>query len=98
MDTKLLSEKVVKALALQEQIGALEAQVSTLKDKSATGKQQAEKLQTILRANSNVDTELAQTEAKLAQTQSALALYLKNLEDEGISLPLGKKQVVPGRL
>jgi len=98
MDTKVMADKITKGLALKEKITALEAQASVLRDKAASNKRDQERLLVAMKSTESAETELVHLESEIARTQSALAEYLKILEGEGIFLPIGQKQVIPGRL
>jgi Tfp pilus assembly protein PilX len=98
MDTKVLADKITKGIALQEKITALEAQASVLRDKAESNKRDQERLLAAMKSTEKAETELVHLEAEIARTQSALATYLKTLEEEGINLPIGQRQVVKGKL
>jgi len=96
MELKELNEKIGKAISYQAKVNALQDQVATLKGDLETGKKRADQLAALVEANGKKETALVQVEAELARTQSEFAGYLKELEDQGITLPLGK--VVKGKL
>jgi predicted nucleic acid-binding Zn-ribbon protein len=98
MDIKKMGEKVSQALALQGMVDGLEEKVGSLKSKVTRLDGELGKVDDMKKARQEAFDSLTKTEAELVQAKADLDTRLADMKKDGIELPLGKKQVVSGRL